>query len=116
MASLQAGLIIQCSLSIGSSKTTERREVACSDSLITICIMGRTGRIQVYRRDKSRIFPFHHGAFRASKENLFYQPIRVVIREKTGLCGKNSQATDPPPAPQFGKPLLSKKSWVYFSF
>ena len=34
---------------------------------------------------------------------------------KTGLCGKSSQAADPP-SPQFGKPLLSKKSWGYFSF
>ena len=29
--------------------------------------------------------------------------IRVVVRKKTGLCGKNSQVADPlPPSPQFG--------------
>ena len=34
---------------------------------------------------------------------------------KTGLCGKNSQAADPPhPPPQFGKPLLSKKKLGLF--
>ena len=32
-----------------------------------------------------------------------YVPIRNVVRKKTGLCGKNSQAADPPhPPPQFG--------------
>ena len=39
-------------------------------------------------------------------------------QKKMGLCGKNSQVADPPhtPTPQFGKSLLWKKSWVYFSF
>ena len=32
-----------------------------------------------------------------------------LSEKKTGLCGKNSQAADPTPPPQFGKPLLSKK-------
>ena len=39
--------------------------------------------------------------------------IRDAVRKKTELCGKNSQVAPPP---QFGKSLLSKKSWVYFSF
>ena len=29
--------------------------------------------------------------------------VRVVVRKRTGLCGKNSQVADPlPPSPQFG--------------
>ena len=46
-----------------------------------------------------------------------FEALGTRSERKTGLCGKNSQAADPPhPPPQFGKPLLSKKSWVYFSF
>ena len=36
--------------------------------------------------------------------------LRDIVRKKTGLCGKNSQVADPL------IPLISKKSWVYFSF
>ena len=35
-------------------------------------------------------------------------------RKKRDYVGKNPKGGAPPP--QFGKPLLSKKSWVYFSF
>ena len=38
--------------------------------------------------------------------------LRVVVRKKTVLCGKNSQGAAPPP--QFGKPLLSKKKLGLF--
>ena len=38
-------------------------------------------------------------------------------QKKTGLCGKNSQAADPPThPPSLGNPCYQKKSWVYFSF
>ena len=42
--------------------------------------------------------------------------LRGVLRKKTGLCGKNSQAADPPTPPSLGNPCYQKKSWVYFSF
>ena len=39
--------------------------------------------------------------------------VRVVVRKERDYVGKIPKWRTPP---QFGKPLLSKKSWVYFSF
>ena len=50
-----------------------------------------------------------------SKPHCFWRAPQLgsLSEKKTGLCGENSQAADPPhPTPQFEKPLLSKKSWV----
>ena len=37
-----------------------------------------------------------------------------LSERKMGLCGKSSQAADPPPV--WETPVIKKKSWVYFSF
>ena len=46
--------------------------------------------------------------------------VRVVVRKKTGLCGKNSQVADPPhpspSPPSLGNPCYQKKLFFFFHF
>ena len=40
----------------------------------------------------------------------------ALTRKKTVLCGKSSQAADPPPPLVWARPVLQKKIMVYLSF
>ena len=54
---------------------------------------------------------------KVAEKITFITLVRVVVRKKTGLCGKKSQVAGPPPSPpSFGNPCYQKKKLCLFSF